>query len=254
MAREVVDNILHPEGLSPAQEALADMLFDYKIEAKVRRRLGNEGNYTFETVIRPTSPIDFAQPGEFALKLHEKHPEAPLSPVYINLRNLPPELLDQVGVAMAGVDIPSLPDYCVGIPSAGDPIAEVYSSRTGIGRAELLRKEVGEGGRKIVPLESGEPLTGSVRLVDDLITQADTKLEAIQAIESFGLVVSDIVVLVDREQGGGDQLREAGYNLYSAFTMQQMLDFYLRSEKIDDLQYEDTMQGLEQLNQFLGIG
>lgn len=85
----------HPEGLTPAQEHLADLLFTTKTVAPVRRRTANpDGTYSFEKVSRPTSPVDFAQPGEFALKIHETRPDAPLSPIYVNLREMPEELVD----------------------------------------------------------------------------------------------------------------------------------------------------------------
>jgi orotate phosphoribosyltransferase len=57
--------------------------------------------------------------------------------------------------------------------------------------------------------------------------------------------------LIDREQGGREQLKKAGYRLHSAFTMQQMLEYYLKKGKLTKGQYEDIKERIELLNQFL---
>ena len=44
-------------------------------------------------------------------------------------------------------------------------------------------------------------------LVDDLITRGDSKLEATVPLEAAGLEVRDILVLIDREQGGLEEVR-----------------------------------------------
>ncbi len=84
----------NPE-LTQSQQALADSLLSTKTEAKVgRRRKNPDGSYELYTTVRPTSPIDFpVNDEEFALKSHEHNIEDPLSPIYINLRNLPEDLL-----------------------------------------------------------------------------------------------------------------------------------------------------------------
>ena len=73
-----------------------------------------------------------------------------------------------------------------------------------------------------------------------MVTQADSKLDAISALESSGLVVRDIVVLVDREQGGAKQLADAGYRLHAAFKFSKLLDYYHRVGKIDDAKYQEA--------------
>lgn len=61
------------EGFTVQQEQLAGLLFDTKTNAPVnRRKTLPDGNFEFDKIERPTSPIDFAQEGEFVLKLHEK--------------------------------------------------------------------------------------------------------------------------------------------------------------------------------------
>ena len=82
------------------------------------------------------------------------------------------------------------------------------------------------------------PIDGHVRVgakvvvVDDLITTAHSKLAAIERLENSGLVVKDVVVLVDRGQGGKEELSGKGYTLHSVVTLQQMLDLYVETSRL----------------------
>jgi|SRR5579872_2277811 len=239
-------DIGNPEGLTQAQEKLAGMLFDTKTIAPVRRRITLPDNtFKFEKVERPTSPIDFAQPGEFALKLHETDPSARLSPIYINLRNLPQTILDQVGVVMSEIPADGKPDVITGIPKAGTPLAQAYSEHTGIPVVHVFDKEETAESRKIVAGEADTSLGSNLRIVDDLATHGDTKIEAAEAAKKMGYTILDLVVLVDRQQGATEQLRNAGYILRSALTLDQLLKFGLRTGRISKQKYDEVVEYLE---------
>lgn len=226
--------------LTAAQKELAGFLFDTKTNAPVgRRRTLPHGDFEFYKIERPTSPIDFAQEDEFALKLHETKPEAPLSPVYVNLRNLPEHIVDQVGRVMAEIESDVSPDVCAGIPKAGVPLAIAYSKHSGIEAADIFEKEQTGEVRRIVAGHIDKQKK-KLRIIDDLATQGHTKLEAISAAEEMGYEVVDIVVLVDRQQGAKDELKQLGYDLHSAFTLDQLLRFGLRTRRITEERYRET--------------
>ncbi|MBI5654811.1 hypothetical protein HZC53_04130 [Candidatus Uhrbacteria bacterium] len=187
--------------------------------------------------------------GEFRLKLHEKNPDAPLSPIYLNLRTsdnpkpgpLTPEIVDTVGQCMYwltgmysapdGTDEPY--DFAAGVPNAGDPFAARFAHYKGLSVLKLKKTENAEG-RAVTGIHSGPYKPGgNVALIDDLITQADSKLEAIKVLESQGLRVKDVIVLVDREQGGKEQLAKFGYILHSVFTLRQLLDLYVEEGRLE---------------------
>lgn len=236
---------LSPEGLTFQQERLAGLLFDTKINAPVnRRKVLPGGGFSFYKIERLTSPVDFAQEGEFALKLHEKQPDAPLSPVYINLRNLPEQVLDQVGVAMAEIPTGERPDVVTGIPTAGTPLAKAYGRHSGIPVVEILGKEQTDIGRRIVSTGEGSISGQRLRIIDDLATKGDTKIEALRAAEQMGYRVVDLVVLVDRQQGAVDQLKQVGYTLRSALTIDQLLRYGVRTDRITPLQYDQVAEYL----------
>jgi|WetSurMetagenome_2_1015567.scaffolds.fasta_scaffold42652_2 orotate phosphoribosyltransferase len=232
---------LHPEGMTPNQEKLADLYFETKTEAKVgRRRTLPDGKFELYNVVRPMGIFDFAQEDEFALKMHEKQIDAPLSPYYVNQRNLPPEVYEQIGVVLAEMQSGLRPDFCTGIPEAAINIAKAYSKASGVEYVEgILSKEKTDAGRKIVgKTEAGEKK--KLRIIDDLVTGADTKFEAIKAAEELGYEVTDIAVIIDREQGGAKQLAEKGYKLRAAFTITQLLDYYLRTGRITKEKYNES--------------
>lgn len=235
--------------LSLAQQALAEMLLETTMEAKVlRRHSSGDGKYTFEEVIRKTHPIDFpVHPGEFALKIHDKVPDAPLSPFYISLRNLPEELLKLVAKTIDEVTPKEGLDFCTGIPRAGIPLATEYSKVSAVPFVDILDK-TGEPGstRQIVAKGKSEMGVGKkIIIVDDLVTHAGTKLEAIKAAESLGFEVIGVALLFDREQGGAEELKKMGYQVYSALKLSDTLDYYLEKGKITQERYNQIKDYLE---------
>jgi orotate phosphoribosyltransferase len=62
-----------------------------------------------------------------------------------------------------------------------------------------------------------------VLLVEDLITDAASKLNFVKAINAAGGIVTDILVLFDRQQGGKDALSAEGIRLHSLTDMDTAL-------------------------------
>ena len=61
-------------------------------------------------------------------------------------------------------------------------------------------------------------------MVDDLITRGASKIEAIEPLEEAGLLVRDVLVLIDREQGGAEDLAERGYRLHAVLRLPDILE------------------------------
>lgn len=179
--------------------------------------------------------------GAFKLKLHEKKPDAPLSPIYIDLRVLRsfPTAMDiTVEVykeLVAGLKF----DLYADVPTAATPIVAVLSHKT---KTPMISPRLEEKKHGIKRPIDGVFKEGQVALlVDDLITKAESKLEAISILEENGLQVQDVVVLIDREQGGVQELERRGYACHMAFKLGELLRLYLEAEKISREQYERTM-------------
>ncbi len=193
--------------------------------------------------------------GDFKLKLHDQHPEAPLSPVYIDLR-----ILRRFPDAkMAAVDVyeelvrPLKFDLLADIPTAVTPLVSSLADRLAVGMVtpRTDNKSHGSGAKIDGALEEDK---GKVAvLIDDLVTRADSKLEAAAVLRTHPIGVKDMVVLIDREQGGRQQLESLGYDLHAALTMNRMLEFYASAGSITSAVYDDAVKRIDTLNKFLGI-
>jgi uridine monophosphate synthetase len=113
-------------------------------------------------------------------------------------------------------------DRIARIPYAGLPLAVAASLA---GRVPLLyprREEKGYGTRRKIEgvYRAGE----RVVVIDDIVTDGASKFEAVGPLEEAGLVVRDLVILIDREQGGRELLAARGYTLHSILTISQCFD------------------------------
>lgn len=183
--------------------------------------------------------------GKFKLKLHEIHPEAPLSPFYIDLRIIRshPEIMKEVVKVYEKLLKDTKFDLLADIPTAVTPIVSVLSYRLRVPMISprIDQKSYGTG----VKVEGAFEEEQTVVLVDDLITKADSKLEAIRILEENGLRVQDVIVLVDREQGGREELQKRGYSLRSAFNISDLFKIYFQTGRLNKKQYQEVSDYLQ---------
>ena len=167
------------------------------------------------------------------------------SPIYIDLRQVIsyPKLLEQIGAAYLPLLKELKFDRIAGLPYAAIPIATAISLR---GNYPMIypRKEVKTYGTK-AEIE-GEYHAGEIVVViDDLATTGGSKFEAIEKLTSAGLIVKDVVVLVDRQSGAKESLEEAGYSLHAVLTISQLLDHWESTGKVEKDKIEETREFLK---------
>lgn len=165
-----------------------------------------------------------------------------LSPIYLNYRTpehptkpgpLDSELVCEIGLYLYGVARMNgvFYQYVAGIPQAGDPLAEAFSRVPSSGiRLPLLHFWEKEG--RIMGIKGTIPQQGIILLLDDVITKAGAKREAIEVARKAGFIVRDVLVITDREQGGKEELGKVGVRLHAGFTLMTLLDYYVKERMI----------------------
>ena len=149
-----------------------------------------------------------------------------ISPYYNNLRILSsyPRLLRAVAGLMADtMQRANLkPDIVVGIAEAGIPLAVALSQHTSIPGGYVRSAPKAHGTKRMV--EGVWPQGGTAVLVDDVLSDGASKLEVVGHLQEAGLQVRDIVVLVDRGQGGPQVMAHHGLTCHAVVTMDAVLD------------------------------
>lgn len=166
------------------------------------------------------------------------------SPFYVDLRPLAsdPKILKN----LANYLLDMLPldnfDLICGVPYAALPMATAMSLESYIPLI-MKRKEAKQHGTKKL-IEGIFTKGQNCLLVEDVITSGKSLLETIPEIENEGITVSDIVVVLDRQQGGKELLESKGYHVHTLFTISEVCKML----KEEGLLMDDE---IERINDFL---
>ncbi|MXS70822.1 orotidine-5'-phosphate decarboxylase [Chryseobacterium binzhouense] len=144
------------------------------------------------------------------------------SPFYVDLRPLAsdPKILKN----LANYLLDMLPldnfDLICGVPYAALPMATAMSLESYIPLI-IKRKEAKEYGTKKM-IEGIYQKGQNCLLVEDVITSGKSLIETIAEIEQEDIKVADIVVVLDREQGGKQLLESRGYRVHTLFNISEV--------------------------------
>lgn len=81
---------------------------------------------------------------------------------------------------------------------------------------------------------------------DDVVTRGESKIEGMRPIEEAGGRIEAILVVIDREQGGKEELERRGYHLVSITTISEVIRSLLEAGKIHRSQADEILHYLRE--------
>jgi len=156
------------------------------------------------------------------------------SPFYVDLRPLAsdPKILKK----LANYLLEMLPldnfDIICGVPYAALPMATAMSLESFIPLIIKRKEAKAYGTKKLIEgiYEKGQ----NCLLVEDVITSGKSLVETIEEVENEGIKVADIVVVLDRQQGGKEKLEDSGYRVHSLFNITEVVEILREVNYIDE--------------------
>lgn len=169
--------------------------------------------------------IGAIQFGEFTLKSGQ------VTSIYINLRKIIsyPQILRDVASAMWDKVSASNFDLVCGVPYTALPIATCMSLNHDIPMV-MRRKEKKDYGTKQL-IEGVFNKGQTCLIIEDVITSGASIIETAADLQEAGLVIKEVAVLIDREQGGRANL-EKHFKVHSILTISEIFDALIKSNSV----------------------
>ncbi|AER40547.1 MAG: orotidine-5'-phosphate decarboxylase [Flavobacteriales bacterium] len=164
------------------------------------------------------------------------------SPIYIDFRPIAsrPDLL----IKLSDLILKEVPyhvfELICGVPYAALPIATTLSLRSNIPLIIKRKENKGYGTKRMIEgiYKKGQ----NCLLIEDVITSGDSLLKTVIDLEKEGLIIKNILSILDREQGGIENLKNRGFNIRSLFRLGEILKMLkeknlLKKEEIHIIQF-----------------
>ncbi|XP_049515068.1 uridine 5'-monophosphate synthase-like isoform X3 [Dermacentor silvarum] len=158
------------------------------------------------------------------------------SPFYVDLRVSVsyPKLLHEIANAVvAKIKEDNIEgDLLCGVPYTALPIATCVAMATEQPMV-MVRKEIKAYGTKR-PIEGTFHPGQKCIIIEDIVSSGSSIIEIAQALSAAGLVVTDAVVFLDREQGGRENLLKWNIQLHSIFCITTIMKKLVAKKRLSE--------------------
>ncbi|CAH2106640.1 unnamed protein product [Euphydryas editha] len=183
--------------------------------------------------------IDAVKFGDFMTKSGIK------TPVYFDLRVIVsyPDIMELISVLLYDFFIKDKKcEQLCGVPYTALPIATLLSVKA---KTSMLmrRKEAKSYGTKKV-IEGHYKQGDSCLIIEDVVTSGSSVLETVNDLRKEGLKAEEAIVILDREQGGKQNLATNNVQMQSLFTMTELINILVKNKKISEQIGKDVINYL----------
>ncbi|KAH8338972.1 hypothetical protein KR074_012358 [Drosophila pseudoananassae] len=157
------------------------------------------------------------------------------SPVYFDLRVIVsyPDVMQTVSDLLVEhiKDKQLTARHVCGVPYTALPLATIVSVQQGTPMLVRRKEAKAYGTKKLVEgiFNAGD----TCLIVEDVVTSGSSILDTVRDLQSEGIVVTDAVVVVDREQGGVANISKHGVKMHSLFTLSFLLNTLHEAGRIE---------------------
>jgi uridine monophosphate synthetase len=167
------------------------------------------------------------------------------SPYYVDLRQAisDPITMDLIANSLARIIDNEIGkdnfDKILGVPTAGVPFTTIVCQKLAIPMLYYRKARKEHGVRK--KIEGKMELNDRILMIDDLITTGKSVIQAAQAVREQGGLVTELVVLLDREQGGRESILSNNIRPHVLFNVSDAFKWLNEVNMLNDGDYKVIM-------------
>jgi len=210
-----------------------------KIEAVQHAIWEEEKRYLMKQVSFSLIRNDALRIGDYTLFSGKK------SPYYVDLRQAisSPMTMDWIANSLARIIDNEIGrtkfDKILGVPTAGVPFTTIVSQKLAIPMLYYRKERKEHGVRK--KIEGKMERNDRILMIDDLITTGKSVIQAAEAAREQGGIVTELVVLLDREQGGREHILAHNIRPHVLFNISEAFEWLNQVKLMDADDYRVIM-------------
>lgn len=167
------------------------------------------------------------------------------SPYYVDLRQAisDPIIMELIADSLARIIDNEIGkdkfDKILGVPTAGVPFTTIVCQKLAVPMLYYRKERKEHGARK--KIEGKMELNDRILVIDDLITTGKSVIQAAEAAREQGGMVTELVVLLDREQGGQESLLNNNIRPHVLFNVSDAFKWLNEVNMLNDGDYKVIM-------------